>query len=169
MNVKFVCKAMVACMFLGAVMTSCGDEKDSTTFVPSTTEISGDLSGCFTVEQAVYTPARNKKGERVLDIQLRRTDKMLPFPSDVKFEKKIGESNGKNVKADFGVVFISETDDTLLTIKPCEQTAEGFTNVDDVDERLSKGGKEGRLRIHIPESLGNCRFKVLSGTQQVIY
>ncbi len=169
---KHFCSAVLATAILGvATLTSCGGKKEAQgeVFVPANTEVEGFLAGIFTVKDQNYVMDKNDAGEHVIDVQLERTSEMLPFPK-MKFDKKVATDSGSSIKVDFGAVFVSrETGDTLLVIEPGKGGNGVFTNVDDVDKLLSKGGKSGRLRLHVPAGLESSTFTITSEKLEVAF
>ena len=73
-----------AIVLAGFMLTSCGEEKQPK-MSPKTTEVSGDLNGCFEV---VEKEIKATEGfDAVWNVELKRTDKPLPWDDDVTLAK----------------------------------------------------------------------------------
>lgn len=105
-------------------MTSCGGsstKEEPVLIKPTQTEIKGDLKDCFSVVDKSYQ-VKWDGGEKVITIEILRTDAELPFDRD-NFD--VYANKGENPKekvAGFGIELIDSLGTVVKTITPNESS-----------------------------------------------
>lgn len=154
---------------MAACLASCGGEKKAEIPVvkPSTTEVSGDMDGCFKVVDKEYKGAEpDMVGRSLVTIELERTDKELPFKLNGRELWCYGTSGeADHVMVGFGIEFM---DKEGTIIDKVTANASGMSGSYDPDEAVAlaklKAGQTGSIRFHVPT--GAVSFKISSAYEE---
>lgn len=158
-----------AAAIIAACLTSCGGEKKAEIPVvkPSTTDVSGDMDGCFKVVDKEYKGTEpNMMGRSLVTIELERTDKELPFKLNGRELWAYGTSGeADHVMVGFGIEFM---DKEGTVIEKVSANASGMSGAYDSDESIAlaklKPGQTGSIRFHVPT--GAVSFKISSAYEE---
>ncbi len=148
-------------------VTSCS--KDDVKLKPSTTEVSGDLEGCFAVVDREYKIFTDDWSDGLITIEIERTDKCLPFElgdREVWSYSMIGAS--ANVMVGFGIEYLDEDGNIVSKISA---DGAGLSGSYDSDESIAlvklKNGKTGTIRFQVPSDNDDIvAFRITSAYQE---
>lgn len=147
---------------LAALLMSCGGNKSKEfTVTPETTEIDGPLQGCYEVVQKDYTI---KKGaSSVIDVELKRTDKELPFdPQEA--TNILSLSASKPVKIGFGIELLDEDGEVVAS----EDASGSLYSSSDIDEVIQLGsGEAGVVRCSVDVEDKPATFRITSDVDRL--
>ncbi len=139
--------------------TSCGkkeksqDDKESIQLKPATTEISGEMEGCFTVVDRNYKVKFESFTGGILTVELVRTDKPLPFSTDDRELYSFSSySASPYVQVGFGIELLDEDGNIIDKVSASGSGLSGSYSPDECVElvKLSEG-KTGSIRFSISD------------------
>lgn len=164
-------KKILSFMAIAILLVSCGGKSEekaapTTTIMPETTEVRGDLHDYFeVVDKNCRVEEGLLSGDGILTVTLRRTDK--PLPSHYKEYDPVGYF-GATVKGNygFGIILYNEAGDQLYSCRADETGLSGVYSTDDLKTLWELGaGEEGIVRWSVDglmEMTGNMTFKISS-------
>lgn len=136
------------------------------TLKPNTTEVNGDLSGCFEVIDKEY-----KSNNGLLTFELKRTDTQLPFElKDGKSPSSYGTfGSDVYVHVGFGIEFLDKDGNILHVISA---TASGLGSCYSSDDPIAlaklKAGQSGIIRFSVPEAAKDAvSFRITTAYEMV--
>lgn len=157
---------------LAALLMSCGGNKkvESLTAKPETTQIKGVLKGCYEVVQKDYTIKENGSWGSLISVELKRTDKELPFDSQKATSFSVSE-DGKPIQVGFGIELLDENGDVVEVKNANTGGAGGVYSSDDIDAAIQLGsGETGIVRWSVNAENKPVSFRITSavdGTSSV--
>lgn len=149
---------------LAALLTSCGGNKkvESLTAKPETTEIKGALKGCYEVIQKDYTLKENGSWGHLISVELKRTDKELPFDPQKATSFSVSE-DGKPVQVGFGIELLDENGDVVEMKNANTGGIGGVYSSDDIDAAIQLGSEEtGIVRWSVNAENKPVTFRITS-------
>lgn len=153
-------------------MTACGSKEkkqeggnETLTLKPATTEISGEMDGCFTVVDRSYKVKMEEFTGGILTVELERTDKPLPFSSEGRAIYSFGSfSQSAYVQVGFGIELLDEDGNIIDKTSASAGGLSGPYSPDECVElvKLSEG-KTGSIRFSISKDASEAvSFRITS-------
>ena len=154
---------------LSICMVSCSEKKsEEIVLTPSSSEVSGDLSDCFTVDYRDYKVTKNSLYD-IVTIEIERTDKDLPFElGDRELCSFSSHLFAANVQVGFGIEFLDEDGNIVDKVSA---DGSGTSGSYDTDEAVAlcklKSGQKGTIRFTIHEEAKNAvSFRISSAYKE---
>lgn len=156
-------------------MTACGSkekkhdgENETLTLKPATTEISGEMDGCFTVVDRPYKVKLEGFTGGILTVELERTDKPLPFSSEGRAIYSFSSySQSAYVQVGFGIELLDEDGNIIDKTSASGSGLSGSYSPDEcVDLVKLSEGKTGSIRFSISQDASEAvSFRITSAYQ----
>lgn len=121
MKLKFFTLSTIILAFACSCSSSSTTKKEPTLIKPTQTKIKGDLKDCFEVIDKPYE-VKWDRGEKIITIEIMRTDAELPYNRDDFDVYKNKGDNPKEKVAGFGIEFIDSLGNVVKTITPSESS-----------------------------------------------
>lgn len=156
----------LAALLMGCVSTT----KKESVVKPETTDVKGDLKGCYEVVEKDYK-VREDGIHQVINIELKRTSKELPFDASVgEFSYgTLDDNNGKRIKIGFGIEFLDENNDVIESIKAGDSGWYG-ADTDNIPDLIKLGVDDtGTLTIKVKGENNPVKFRILTNVQESTY
>lgn len=156
---------------LAALLMSCGGNKkvESLTAEPETTEIKGALKGCYEVVQKDYTIKENGSWGSLISVELKRTDKELPFDPQKATSFSVSE-DGKPTQVGFGIELLDDNGDVVEVKNANTGGVGGVYSSDDIDAAIQLGsGETGIVRWTINADNKPVTFRITSAIEGSTY
>lgn len=151
------------------LLFSCGSKETEfkgITIKPESTEVSGDMEGCYKVVDKEYSSK-----DDVLTIELERTDSDLPFEViEGKSPSCYGASgSGVYLHVGFGIEFLDKDGNILETIDATASGLGGCYSCDDPENLAKlKPGKKGSIRFSVGENVKDAvAFRISTAYEKV--
>lgn len=149
---------------LAALLASCGGNKKAEPLkvTPETTEIKGALKGCYEVVQKDYSVKENGSFGHLISVELKRTDKELPFDPQKTTSFGVSE-DGKPTQAGFGIELLDENGDVVEIKNANDGGFGGAYSSDDIDAALQlNSGEIGIVRWTVEVENKPVSFRITS-------
>ena len=156
---------------LAALFASCANTaKKESVVKPEMTDVKGDLKGCYEVVEKDYK-IREDGINLVINVELKRTSKELPFDASVgEFSYgRLDDGNGKEVKVGFGIELLDGNNDVIESIKAGESGWYGV-ETDNIPELMKLSENEtGTLSIKVKGENNPVKFRILTNVKESTY
>lgn len=152
---------------LAALLMSCGGNKktESLTAKPETTDVKGILKGCYEVVQKDYTIKENGSWGHLISIELKRTDKELPFDPQHATSFSVSE-DGKPVQVGFGIELLDENGDVVEVKNANAGGIGGAYSSDDIEAAIQlNSGETGIVRWTVSADNKPVTFRITSAME----
>lgn len=152
---------------LAALLVSCGGNKkpESLMVTPETTEIKGALKGCYEVVQKDYT-IKNNGWSDVLNVELKRTDKELPFDVQKATSFSVYQ-DGKPIHVGFGIELTDENGEVVEITNANGSGLSGPYSSDDIISALNLNpGETGIVRWSVDMDNEPAAFRITSAVDE---
>lgn len=155
-------KTLISCLAIaaGMIITSCGGSKKENKEIvlkPATTEVSGDMEGCFEVVDRQYKAIGDIY--KLISVEVKRTDEELPFELGSRELWSYSESGiMAAVKVGFGIEFLDADGNVLDKVSASGSGFSGSYSPDEAKDIIKL--KEGRTNT--------IRFKVNRDAEKAI-
>lgn len=156
---------------LAALLMSCGGNKKAESLIatPETTEVKGALKGCYEVVQKDYTIKENGSWGYLISVELKRTDKELPFDPQKTTSFGVSE-DGKPTQAGFGIELLDENGDVVEIKNANDGGLGGAYSSDDIDAALQlNSGETGIIRWTVDVENKPVLFRITSAVSTSNY
>lgn len=153
---------------LAALLVGCGGNKkvESLTAKPETTEIKGVLKGCYEVIQKDYAIKENGSWGHLISVELKRTDKELPFDPQKATSFSVSE-DGKPIQVGFGIELLDENGDVVEIKNANTGGVGGAYSSDDIDAAIQLGsGETGIVRWSVNAENKPVTFRITSAVSE---
>lgn len=153
---------------LAALFASCGGSKkaESLTAKPETTEVKGALKGCYEVIQKDYTIKENGSWGHLISVELKRTDKELPFDPQKATSFSVSE-DGKPIQVGFGIELLDENGDVVEIKNANAGGIGGAYSSDDIEAAIQLNTDEtGIVRWTINADNKPVTFRITSAMER---
>lgn len=153
---------------LAALLMGCGGNKkvESLTAKPETTEIKGALKGCYEVIQKDYPIKENGSWGHLISVELKRTDKELPFDPQKATNFSVSE-DGKPIQIGFGIELLDENGDIVEVKNANTGGIGGAYSSDDIDAAIQLGsGETGIVRWTVSPDNKPVTFRITSAMNE---
>lgn len=151
---------------LAALIMSCGGN-NAVTLTPESTELKGDLKGCFEVVDKNYKVVEDGIND-VINVELKRTSEALPFdPKTGSFNYGIwyGDNN-EEIEIGFGIELLDKDNNVIKTIQAGESGWYGVES-EDIKPIMKLNEEEtGTLRLKIDIESEPVKFRILSSLEK---
>lgn len=156
---------------LAALLASCvSTAKKESVVKPETTEVKGDLKGYYEIVEKDYK-IREDGINLVINVELKRTSKELPFDASVgEFSYgRLDDGNGKEVKVGFGIELLDENNDIIESIKAGDYGWYG-ADTENIPELMKlDNGETGTLTIKVKGENNPVKFRILTNMEESTY
>ena len=164
-NIQFLSSILMI-----GLLVSCGGNKSEKTgsesMKPETTTVSGDLGSCFTVVDRTYKITDNGGWNKLLTVELERTDSPLPFEITPNTEiRSYSYSMSRPfIQVGFGIEFLDEDGNVLNKVSASSSGLSASYNPDEaVDLVKLKSGEKGSIRFSVDSAAENAtQFRISS-------
>lgn len=154
-------------------LMACGGKKDKTesdskdgeeiVMTPESTEITGDLEGCYTVVERKYKPSGD--GLSVVTVELQRTDKEFPFDESFGEFASFGTwGQDPKIKVGFGIEFLDEDGNIIDKRDP---SSNSYSSEEPVTLAKLKNGGKASIRFNILSQNDAAKIKTFRITSAV--
>lgn len=169
-------KKVILYLSIVTLFLSCGKKSNDDGFIeltlkPETTEVSGDMEGCFKVVDREYKSVKGGLSDGLISIELQRTDLDLPFT--IKKGKKPSSYGTFGIDVylhvGFGIEFLDK-DGNILDKVDAESVGFGgcYSSEDPIDIVMLNEGKKASIRFSVNEEIKDAvSFRITSAYEEV--
>lgn len=162
-TLSLLCLGLIACGGKKDKSQSDSSESDEIVMTPESTEITGDLEGCYTIVDRQYKP--NKDVFQTVAIELQRSDKAFPFDESFgEFSSFSTSSKDPKIKVGFGIEFLDEDGNIIAKADP---SSTPYSHEEPVTLAKLKNGGKASIRFTISSQEDAAKIKTFRITSAV--
>ncbi len=161
---------LLSMLFAAVLLTGCGGEskkeatveEEPTKLSAAQTELKGDLKGCYEVVEKEYKLKYESYYGDIISVELKRTDKALPFDADKVDVFSNESSTDKTMLVGFGIEFLDEDGDVLDVIQPSDWS---YSSKDVISLFGLQTDDTGIIRWKVDKDIKPVKFRITSLTK----